>query len=230
MPNPEIEKVARALAVRAVLAGEMIKRAQPDGPTTSEQALRYGLIGAGLGGGTAGLLSALSGRRRSKVLRDILLGGLVGGVGGGVIPVAIGTGKRLAEAIERPGGFSIGKAMETATKPLTAGISLGGGIGAERLARHLQERGALSAEVGAAGQKLRSAALERTLKAAPPGGASPWLSPGAVESIEKSVGRMKGTPGWKRMSTAKSLASGLRAALVLHALQSIFGGTRTEQP
>ena len=87
----EIEKKAAELAeitVRARMARygvSMEKAAAPQ--LDAKRVLGYGAAGAGIGAAGAGLLSYAAKRKKERMLRDILLGGLVGGVGGAAIPI-----------------------------------------------------------------------------------------------------------------------------------------------
>ena len=140
----EIEKKAAELAditVRARMARYtgMDKLADLD----TKDVLGYGAAGAGIGATGAGLVSYLAKRDKERILRDVLLGGLVGGVGGASIPIlraapgdinkALGGDRTPQEKVDaaRLKGKEIGKSLsgnEAGSKVNQALAALGGGV------------------------------------------------------------------------------------------------------
>lgn len=88
MTAAAISKAAEALARRAVYGREMHKQAQDEPAFRLPRAAQTALIGSLVGGAGTGLISALTGRDREQLLRDLLLGAAVGGVGGAAYPYA----------------------------------------------------------------------------------------------------------------------------------------------
>ncbi len=126
--STQIEKVAHGLAVRAVERKYMGKQAQGEAGFKLPRAAQTALIGSVLGGAGTGLISAISGRRRGDLVRDLLLGALVGGAGGAAYPYVTGTARGIGRKISGPALTPVQRS-EAQQKAVAEAIQ-GGGPGA----------------------------------------------------------------------------------------------------
>ena len=94
--DKQIEKVALALAERATERRRMRKEAE------LPRAVQTALIGSLVGSAGTGVVSALSGRRKKELLRDLVLGAVMGGAGGAAYPYITGVGEELRKKLEEP--------------------------------------------------------------------------------------------------------------------------------
>lgn len=243
----KLSELAEALARKAVLTAEMKKQAV-DGIgewwAGLSPALRYGLAGAGIGAGGAGLISALTGRRRKQSIRDALLGGLVGGAGGAAYSLIPST----IEDIKRQAGRFFGKgepgrltrAGRIATDPTTYKAALpfaaGAAVGTERISRAAEAAGAAREALAAQQRAVRETVGKRVsefergmfgkgfrgIRAKPEAFVSP-----AERAIVRGKQLVPYRSGFLRAPTGKSLLRGLKGGvgglLGLAALQTLVG-------
>ena len=203
----EIEKKAQELAVTAVRA-RMARHSVPMEKSaeglSAGRVLGYGAGGAALGAGAAGLASYLAKRKKERMLRDVLLGGLVGGVGGASIPLLQSAPGDIEKALggdKTPEERRLG--AETAGRKGIKDVLGSGGKGSPM-------RTGLSTVTGAAKELLSSGVDPlKTWK---------WRAGGFVPGYAGTVyNQWTSQPGYTRKQRflgAKPLAAGVATALI----------------